>query len=477
MAEVKTRDFSRASLEAVQDPKIQTALRRLAHFHEGRTAAIAEITPERWEQLREQGRAIKQRTLERLDMYLGQLADNVEKAGGKVFFARDAREANDYIAQVARFHGVRSVIKGKSMVSEELGLNRALEEAGVEAVETDLGEYIIQLAGEKPFHIIAPAIHKSKEDVADLFVQKLGVPRQVEIPALAGQARQVLREKFAAADMGITGVNFAVAETGTIAIVTNEGNGRMCTSLPRVHVAVMGMEKVIPRLEDLGVLLRLLTRAATGQRISSYVTFVTGPRREEDEDGPEEFHLVILDGGRSRILADPELREALSCIRCGACLNVCPVYGKVGGHAYGWVYPGPIGAVVTPMLVGLPGAKDLPFASSLCGACREVCPVRINIPHMLLRLRADLAQGSKENRKGSMIEALSMRAWRLVVGAPWAFRLAGLAASMLQRPLLRSGRITRLPPPLSAWTRTRDFPPVAAQSFRQRWQRLQKSRG
>jgi L-lactate dehydrogenase complex protein LldF len=269
--------------------------------------------------------------------------------------------------------------------------------------------------------------------------------------------------------MGMTGVNFAVAETGTIVLVTNEGNGRMCTSLPRVHVATMGMEKVVPRLEDVALFLQLLPRAATGQRITSYVTFVTGPRRADEEEGPEEFHLVILDNGRSKLLADPELQEALFCIRCGACLNACPVYNKVGGHAYGWVYPGPIGAVITPVMVGLPKAADLPFASSLCGACREVCPVRINIPHMLLKLRRDLTQGPREARKPRRLEALLMRVWQWTVASPRLFTLAGAVAELLQRPLVRRGKIRWLPPPLSAWTRSRDFPAVARNAFRRRW--------
>ena len=271
--------------------------------------------------------------------------------------------------------------------------------------------------------------------------------------------------------MGITGVNFLVAETGTLVLVTNEGNGRMCTSMPRVHVAIMGMEKVVPSMEDMGMFLRLLIRSATGQRLSSYVTMVTGPRRDDDVDGPEEFHLVIVDNGRSKMLADPELREALYCLRCGACLNACPVYRKVGGHSYGWVYSGPIGAVVSPILTNLPDAKDLPNASSLCGACREVCPVRIDIPRMLLHLRSDLAEGGRHSgaRRASPVEWLMTKAWRLTVGRPAMLRLAARLGRLAQRPLVRGGRLRSLPPPLSGWTRHRTFPAIASRSFRERW--------
>ncbi len=478
--QVKTRDFKRASKQAISDPQVQVALTRvMTHFDEGRKEAVEELTPEVWERLRERGRQIKHHTIENLDYYLGLLAERVEQNGGVVHFARDAKEAAAAVLEVARSHGVKHVTKGKSMVSEEMGLNHALEAAGIESVETDLGEYIIQLAGETPFHIIAPAMHKSKEQVADLFTKNLGIERLTDIPAMTIAARRALREKFLQADMGISGANFAVAETGTIVIVTNEGNGRMCTSLPKVHVAVMGMERVVPALEDLGTLLRLLPRAATGQRITSYVTFISGPRRSSDEDGPEEFHLVILDNGRSKLLADPALREALYCIRCGACLNTCPVYKKVGGHAYGWVYPGPIGSVVTPVMVGLPEAKDLPFASTLCGACREACPLKINIPHMLLTLRSRLSEGSREQRKASTSERLLFKLWRRTVASEKALGRVRSVAAFLQRPLTKGGLMRRVPlPPFSRWTRNRDFPALARRSFHQVWeQNLKDGKG
>jgi len=477
LPQVRTSEFKSRSRQALGDAQIQVALRRvMGHFDEAREAAIQEFSPARWQELRLRASAIKAHTIAHLDYYLEELERHVVAAGGVVHFARTAQEANGIVAELARARKVQLVAKGKSMVSEELGLNQALEGVGVEVVETDLGEYILQLADEAPFHIIAPAMHKSKEQVAELFSQRLGTPRYDDIQQLCEAAREVLRAKFAQADMGITGVNFAVAESGTMVLVTNEGNGRMCTSLPRIHVALMGMEKVVPRLEDLGAFLPLLTRAATGQRITSYVTFITGPRRAEDEDGPEEFHLVVVDNGRSRLLEDEQLREALNCIRCGACLNVCPVYRKVGGHAYGWVYPGPIGAVVTPMLVGLPQAKDLPFASSLCGACHVVCPVNINIPRLLLRLRQRVTEGAVERkeRKGAWWEPLLVRAWAQVLKGERTLAVASGIGRLLQRPFLRRGWLRWLPPPFSGWTSSRDFPSLAERTFRKRWGRARR---
>ncbi|MSQ12243.1 MAG: iron-sulfur cluster-binding protein [Dehalococcoidia bacterium] len=474
MAEIKTRQFKQSAERALRDPQLQAAHARLEHFRTARAAAIAETGQEQWAALQKEARAIKWHTLEHLDHYLGQLATNVERAGGKVFFASTAHEANEYVLDLARRKGVRTVVKSKSMVSEEMGIAELLEKQGIRRVETDLGEYIVQLAHEPPYHIVAPAVHKSKEQVAELFAKELGVPRVADIPGLTAIARQTLRQEFLRADMGMTGANFAVAESGTIAIVTNEGNGRMCSTLPRIHVATMGMERVVPSFRDLGVFLKLLTRSATGQRITSYVSLFSGPRRRDEEDGPEEFHLVILDNGRSRLLGDPELRESLLCIRCGACLNACPVYTTVGGHAYGWVYSGPIGAVVTPVMIGLPKARDLPFASTLCGACKDVCPLKIDLPRMLLTLRREQTQGRVQNRTNTLTEGLLIRAWYLSVRFAWSYRLATRLASWFQRPFVRRGRLRWLPPPLGAWTRARDFPAVASRPFRSRWKKLEK---
>ena len=476
--EPKTDQFKQVAAAALNDQKIQANLRGLyTGFHRARETA-AEATPG-WDEMRDRGQAIKTHTMANLDYYLELVEKNVTSAGGNVFFAAKAEDAVRYILDLARSRGANTVIKGKSMLSEEMSLNDRLAEEGVEPVETDLGEYIIQLAEETPYHIIAPAIHKSREEVSDLFAQKLGSPYYHEITDLTKEARRQLREKFIKAEMGITGANFVVAETGTLVLVTNEGNGRMCTSMPGIHVAIMGMEKVIPSMEDLGLFLRLLIRSATGQMISSYVTTVTGPRTDEDEDGPEEFHLVIVDNGRSRLLADPELRESLNCLRCGACLNTCPVYRKVGGHAYGYVYPGPIGAVVSPMLTDLSKAKDLPYASSLCGACREVCPVKINIPRMLLHLRSELSEGRTypDEKNVSIMEKLAIKMWALAMAGPLAMGLATRIATLLQTPLVRRGRLTRVPPPLSGWTRYRTLPALSRKPFRHRWRGLSKSRG
>lgn len=466
----KTKEFNSASAAALNDDKIQANLLGLyGGFHQARLDASG-ATPN-WDALQDRGRAIKAHTLENLDFYLQMAEESVKRAGGNVFFAKDSAEATRYVTELALAKGVKTAIKSKSMVSEEMGLNEILEAAGIEAVETDLGEYIIQLAGETPFHIIAPAIHKSREDVSQLFQDKLDAPRYTDINDLGREARNQLRRKFIAADMGITGANFIVAETGALVLVTNEGNGRMCTSMPRIHVAITGMEKVVPSLEDMGIMLRLLIRSATGQRISSYVTTVTGPRLSDDEDGPEEFHLVIVDNGRSRLLADPELREALYCLRCGACLNACPVYRKVGGHSYGWVYPGPIGAVVTPALTNMSDAKDLPYASSLCGACKEACPVKINIPRMLLYLRRQLAEGDTypQHKTSTLGERLAAKGLRLAASGEFTMGVANSIGRLLSGQMRKASQNAKRASPITAWARYRSLPTLAKRPFRKRW--------
>ncbi|MBI2524747.1 MAG: iron-sulfur cluster-binding protein [Candidatus Rokubacteria bacterium] len=444
-----------------------------AHLQEALTIATSKFMALRRESfagfpegeaLRDRARAVKEATLQRLDAHLEQLADSVERLGGHVHWAASGEEAREIILRLCRERGVRTAVKSKSMATEEIELNAALEAAGVTPVETDLGEYIIQLAHEKPSHIIAPAIHKTKAQVADLFSRELRQRFPAEPEALTAAARKELRQKFLAADMGITGANFAVAETGTVVLVTNEGNGRMVTSLPRIHVAVMGIDKVIPSMTDLMLFLAILARSATGQKLSVYTTLVRGPRHAGELEGPEEFHLVLMDSGRSAQIAGP-LREALYCLRCGACLNVCPVYRQIGGHAYGHTYPGPIGILLTAMLKGDRSVKELAHASSLCGACHEVCPVRIDIPRMLIGLREELDRA----RIASWGERVLFGALGRVLGSPTLFRLAGRIGRLAQRPFVSNGRMRRLPFLFGRWTRSRDLPPVAASPFSERW--------
>jgi L-lactate dehydrogenase complex protein LldF len=358
------------------------------------------------------------------------------------------------------------------MTTEEIELNHELEAAGIRPVETDLGEYIIQIAHEKPTHIIAPAIHKTRDQIADLFAEKLRVDRPNEIAEITAVARERLRNEFLSADMGISGVNFAIAETGTIVLFENEGNIRLCTQVPRLHVAVMGIEKVIPRFEDLGVFLRLLPGSGTGQKQTAYVSFLNGPRRPPDGSKDDfEFHLVLMDNGRTRMLADPQMRESLYCIRCGACLNVCPVYQKIGGQAYGWIYPGPIGAVISPQLQGLKKAAELPFASSLCGACKDACPVKINLPDMLLGLRAKVKQNEAVTlAPQKLAERVMMRGYSATAKRPKLFAAAGRLMRRLASMIADGGKITSVPaPPFSEWTRYRDLPAPDGQSFREWW--------
>jgi L-lactate dehydrogenase complex protein LldF len=416
------------------------------------------------EALRDQARAIKEATLQRLDHHLETLVANVERLGGHVHYAATSEEARTIVVDIARRTGARMAVKSKSMATEEIHLNEALERAGVTPVETDLGEYIIQLAHERPSHIIAPAIHKTKGQVADLFSREFKRRVEADPEVLTKIARGELREKFLQADLGITGANFAVADTGTVVLVTNEGNGRMVTSLPRVHVAVMGVEKVVPSLTDLMVFLAILAKSATGQKLSVYTTLVRGPRRAGELEGPEEFHLVLLDNGRIAQLGGP-LREALYCLRCGACLNVCPVYRQIGGHAYGYTYPGPIGILLTAMLEGSRSVKDLAHASSLCGACADACPVRIDIPRMLIELRREVS----EQQIAPWVERVAFKLLARLLMRPALYRLAAKAGRLLQRPFARDGAISRLPFCLGDWTRTRDLPAVASRTFQERW--------
>jgi L-lactate dehydrogenase complex protein LldF len=473
MSKITTENYVAEAKKAIKNRVLQAALADLQQrFGRGADECYHQL-PEGSE-LRFKAHDIRMKTIESLDDVLETLATNIRENGGHVFFAEDHRAAVNYCLEVAHKHKVKRIVKGKSMVSEEIGLNDALMDAGIDVSETDLGEYIIQLAGEHPSHIIAPAIHKTRNEIGRLFADKIGIPYDNDPPKLTWAARKALREKFLSADMGTSGCNIACAETGHIATVSNEGNIRMATTLPRVHMAFMGMERVAARLEDHDILLRLLCRAAAAQKMATYVSFIGGPRSAGQVDGPREFHLVILDNGRSRILADAEFREMLCCIRCAACLNVCPVYAKIGGHAYGYVYCGPVGAVLTPLLVGINRAKDLCQGETLCGACQDICPVNIDIPRMLLAMRAKLAEGDSAwgvtpaDRK----EKFLFQAWSWMIRNRGLYDVAvKLAAAGQKLFAQKDGMIRRLPPPMHGWTKGRDIRPLAKESFVQSWRR------
>jgi len=453
MNHLSSETFKENAKAALADVQLRGALKNATSLFGERRKQAASSLPN-WEDLRSQARAIKDEVLLHLDRYLEEFVGNAESRGAKVHWARDAAEANSIICGLATERAARIVVKSKSMTTEETHLNEALEAAGMQVVETDLGEYIIQLAHEPPSHIIAPAIHKTRQQIGELFTAELGMPPTDDVDQMTSTARMKLRDRFAAADVGISGVNFAIAETGTIVIVENEGNIRLTTSLPRMHIAMMGIEKVIPRFSDLDVFLKLLPRSGTGQRLTTYQSFITGIKRTPEDEGPDELHIVLLDNGRSRMLAHPVTRQSLACIRCGACLNACPVYQQVGGHAYGSVYPGPIGAVITPQLMGIAKAAQLPYASSLCGACREVCPVKIDIPQLLLHLRGEISP-----RKGSAAERLAFKIWARVMTSPSLYKLSSVAGRILQRVM-----------PISrAWTNGRDLRPIESKSFHELW--------
>ncbi len=453
MNHLSSETFRENAKAALADVHLRGALKHATSlFGERRKEAAAGLP--NWEELRSRARAIKDEVLLHLDRYLEEFVQNAEGRGAKVHWARDASEANAIITKLAVDRQARIIVKSKSMTTEETHLNNALEAAGMQVVETDLGEYIIQLADEPPSHIIAPAIHKTRQQIGALFTAELGMPPTDDVDQMTSTARTTLRDRFAAADVGISGVNFAIAETGTIVIVENEGNIRLTTSLPRIHIAVMGIEKVIPRFADLDVFLKLLPRSGTGQRLTTYQSFITGIKRNPTDEGPDELHIVLLDNGRSRMLAHPVTRQSLACIRCGACLNACPVYQQVGGHAYGSVYPGPIGAVITPQLMGIQKAAQLPYASSLCGACREVCPVKIDIPRLLLHLRGEISP-----RKGRVAERLVFKMWARVMTSPSLYKLSSVAGRILQSVM-----------PISrAWTNGRDLRPIESKTFHDLW--------
>jgi L-lactate dehydrogenase complex protein LldF len=456
--------FKARSGEALADATLQANLRKFQStgFTALRAKAVAEFGPELFETLRGEGAAIRDRSLESLDAWLERFEAEAVRRGATVLFAETGAEACELLVEICRRHGVRKAIKSKSMLSEEAGVNEALEANGITPIETDLGEYILQLAGEPPSHIIAPALHKSKEEVADLFEAHHHAPRKDDIPRMTREAREVLREHFLSADLGISGGNFLIAETGSGVIVTNEGNGRMVTTLPRVHVCITGIEKVLPTLEDFSTLLRLLTRSATGQPISNYVSLFTGPRARQDRDGPERMVFILVDAGRTNLVGG-DMQEMLRCIRCGACMNHCPVYRAVGGHSYGWVYPGPMGAVLTPSYVGLESALDLPHAATLCGACSVACPVKIPLPELLRKLREKQVDCGLR----PAAERAAIRLWAWTARRPRLYALATAIAVRFLRILGgRDGMIGMLPFG-GEWTRGRFFPaPKPGRTFR-----------
>lgn len=450
---------------ALQDASLQTALERLRTGLSFMRAAAAEKLPE-FEALRDEGRRIRDRTLADLDFYLERFEKRVSAAGGQVHWARDAGEAREQVVAICRRRNARRVTKGKSMVSEEIELNGFLEANGIQSLETDLGEYIIQLKSDRPSHIIAPAIHVPKEEVDRVFsAHHRARARRTDASAqaLMSEARQVLRQGFLAAEVGITGANFCIAETGTTVIVTNEGNGDLTQSLPPVHIVLTGIEKMVPTLEDATTLLRLLARSATGQEISVYTTFSTGPKRAQDVDGPEEFHVILLDNGRSELVGS-EFQDMLRCIRCGACLNHCPVYGAIGGHAYDSVYSGPMGAVLTPQLQGIERARDLPNASTFCGQCESVCPVKIPLPRLMRHWR----EREFEQHLNPRAERLGLGLWGWLARRPGLYGYVARVGVRLLRLLSRGGRIRRLPLG-GGWTAWRDLPAPEGKTFMELW--------
>lgn len=444
-------------------------------FVGGRAARVAELP--QWEELRQIGSNIRLHTIENMDVYLTRLEEKVKVAGGHVHWAATADEANRIVLQIATEHNVKSAVKSKSMATEEIGLNHALEEAGIQAIETDLGEYIIQLAGTGPSHIIVPAVHLKKEEVAEIFSKNLNIDAPSDPIELAHIARETLREKFLSAEMGISGGNFLVAETGTLVMVTNEGNGRMVSTMPDLHVAVVGIDKVVPDWESLTVFLKLLARSATGQKLSTYTQFITGPRRAEGEFGPKEFHLVLLDNGRSDVLKDPVGREVFKCIRCGACANVCPVYKNVGGFAYGWFISGPIGAILSPQMLGTRAARELPFASTLCGACADVCPVKIPIPTILRHLRRRVAEGdvfALPTMPAPIRATASLTS--VALSQNWIYRLGTRLLPIINPFFRKDNWLSGMPYPLNRWTKVRPLPMFGA-GFRSWWKKVRSVKG
>lgn len=458
---------------ALRDDALREALgRTTGRLASRRSTSLSSL--EDADLVRDMARRAKLGLLDDLAGSLETFERNLRRNGVHVHWARDGREANRAVVEIARRAGCRRAVKSKSMVTEETHLNRDLLEAGLEVLETDLGEYIVQLSGTTPSHIILPIIHMTRERIGKVMHERLKVPYTSDPGELAKLAREKLREAFLTADLGITGANFGVIDSGAVCLVSNEGNARLVTGLPSVHVVCMGIEKLVPSLADLDLMLKVLGRSATGQKLTAYSSLVTGPRRPGETEGPEEMHVVLIDNGRSEVLGG-DLAEILGCIRCGACLNACPVYRKVGGHAYGDTYPGPVGSIVTPGLRGVEGWKDLPEASSLCGACKEVCPVRLDIPRMLLRLRKSAAETADKGAASRTLR-FGLRAFGVVASRPLLYKAAGRLGALAARILAPGGWFRRLPGLAGGWTRSRDLKAPAARSFQQLWRERQTRR-
>lgn len=447
--------------ESLNNRSLRKNLKKsLTHSLDARKVVVDEIA-DIWESLRTKAHDIKKDTIDHLYDYLTEFCTKAERNGAKIIWAKDAAEANNEILKIISSRQGRTVVKSKSMTSEEIGLNHFLEKNAIEVLETDLGEYIIQLGNEPPSHVTAPALHKSREEIGKLFSEELNIPYTSDPTELTKIAREILRQKFLNADIGFSGVNFAVAETGSIIIIENEGNARLSNTLPKVHIALMGIEKIIPKLSDFDTFIKILPRSATGQRITSYISMINTKRTNEEIDGPEELYIVILDNGRTDILSNPKYKESLYCIRCGACMNICPIYQRVSGQSYGWVYPGPIGSILTPNYLGTKIAKDLPYGSSLCGACTEICPVKIEISHQLLELRADIVT----KKQSPAIEKAIFFFFNKIMSSVRLYNFLAKMGRMFQPLITSEKRGLKVP----VWSRSKTFPKLAEKSFREYW--------
>jgi L-lactate dehydrogenase complex protein LldF len=465
--------FRKRYHKALGDPVLRKAVKLGTERLRGnRGRAIEAVGPEKWQEFRDRAEAIRLHVVQHLDQYLEQLIENVLKKGGHVCLARTGEEAVQYIANLAKKKNAKSILKSKSMVSEEIHLNPALEKLGADVIESDLGEWIIQLADETPSHIIVPAMHKNRHQVADLFNPLSDEKIPAETAALCAFARKYLRKKFLRADLGITGCNFAIADSGAITICTNEGNARIVSALSSTLVTIMGMERILPGVEELAVMLSLLARSATGQKITVYNTLSTGVRKDDETDGPEEFHLVIVDNGRSKLLGT-KYEKVLNCIRCGACLNACPVYRNIGGHAYGWVYPGPIGAVLSPLYQGMDKYGELAYATTLCGACAAACPVKIPLHDMLYALRNDKVELEK---KGELLEDIAYKGWSASFASMSRYRFSIKMARRFQFPFTKAGKIVWGPGPIAEWLKYRDMPALPDEFFHEVWPSVAKEK-